>query len=258
MKIHLKAAFLLLFFSFNCLAVSLLGHDLIANIDSDGNAVIKERYVLGMVNNDERTEFDRIAATGVNNVENWNDFAPFIDTNVNLEIENLKISTAKASGGQFGSEVLLEYNVKGLADKTEKIGRYEVFLIKKEKFKFYNTSSMIFNLENADLTVILPVTVTETDIIETIPTPFFKTGNTLRWVGTSTDDFLIQYRVPQDILSSLSPAELFREYFLENPIQGATIAIILILLIIYRKKISTIISESLIVEEEIQLPKKEL
>lgn len=257
----LRAAMLLLSFSIfanAAFSVTTLEHDVIAKINSSGDATVTERYLLGL-NDNETTLFNAISESNVNNITEWQRLLPSIDAYVLGTPSSVQISTSKASGGQFGNEVKLDYTISNFSVKTETTGRYEIYKIDGTQFRFYDENTGIFSIGSADLTVILPDETTSADVLETTPAPWITSGSSLRWIsGTSTNSFIVLYRKEIKISESLDFNRLIDTYFIKNPVYGGVIAIAVALSIVYRKQIISVVGESFSSEDEIQPPKREL
>lgn len=238
------------------LGKELLTHDTVININEQGDAEITERFVLSL-NEFESSQFEQLSQLKTMDVSTWNNFYYEINTYAIGEISSMKISTTQISGGQFGNEVRFEYEVAGFATKVEEVGRHETYSIDKEKLRFYDDQALKFILPGTtDLTISLPES---SETIELIPEPWITIGeNTFRWVaGTFTSEFRVKYQIEKDISESFDIGRIVN-YFVDNPLYGIVILIIIALTVIYRKQIFGLISESFAGEGEVEMPKKEL
>ena len=240
-----------------CFSASLLGHETTIAINADNSATVTERYSLSL-SEPERNLFDNISNTNVNSLTQWQTFIPQITTYVIGNVSNLRISTSQASGGQFGSEVKLEYTVPNFPTKTGIEGRYEDYAITGDKFKYYDANTSTFNIDiSSDLTITLPSTIADSDILSVSPEPWFSSGKNMRWIsGTRSNNFTVQYRKEIAISESFDITRLINTYFFQKPLYGGLITATVLLSIFYRKQIAGLITESFTPEEEIQLPKK--
>lgn len=237
------------------LAKSLLNHDIIIDVSKQGTATVTERFVFGL-EGDEIKQFNDISITRTNNIEAWHNFDNEVNKYVLGNSSIPKISTTKISQGQFGYEIKLEYTVKNFAKKIKTEGRYEIYEIKADSFLLYNNS--IFSLpKNTDLIISLDSSLDPKDILEIMPTPWTTINKqSFKWIsGTYTNIFYIKYKIETGISEGLTTKSLIN-FFIKKPVYGASLLIILLLAITYRKQISELISESFTGEEGITLPKR--
>jgi hypothetical protein len=258
MKNTLIAVIALLVIMPTAFCASQLEHDVLVEINTAGNATVTESFVLNL-NENEETLFDTISQKSTNNLTEWQKLYSDIQPYVLGNITSFQISTSKISGGQFGNEVRLEYTISDFAHKTDTIGRYDYYLINESQFAYYNARIGYFNIGSSDLTIVLPDTDKDTDLLSAKPQPWVSNNNNLRWIsGTTASTFRIEYKQEIAISESFDLNRLIDTYFIKKPMYGAAIVLVIVFCIFFRKQIISLIGESFYSEGEIKLPKKEI
>ena len=235
---------------------TLLNHDIIVDVSKQGTATITERFVYGL-QGEEVKQFNNLSITRTNDLKAWHEFDNNINQYVVGNTSGIKISTTTINQGQFGYEIKLEYSIEQFAKKINTQGRYETYEINGNSFLMQE--GQVFSLpKNTDLTISLDTSINPEDIIEIIPTPWtIINKQSFKWIsGTYSDTFLIKYKVETSISEGLTPKSILN-FFIKKPVYSASILVIILLTIIYRKQLTELISESFIGEEEtIIMPKR--
>lgn len=236
----------------------LLKHEIIVNLDAIGGTKVTERFVLSLDKN-AYIVFEDLSKSPQAGVETWNTFLDEIDICVLGERSPVTISTSRIGQGQFGNEVKFEYTISDFATFLGGRGRYVRYSIDGNKFKFYDNVSGIFSIPaKTDLWIKLDPNLAGSKITNAVPEPYQKEDKTARWVGPSTTGtFLINYETEKGIGESFDINRIIN-LLIETPVYTITILIIIALIIIYRKQIIGLVSESFAGEEEIEMPKREL
>ncbi|MFH0986708.1 MAG: hypothetical protein V1911_01525 [Candidatus Micrarchaeota archaeon] len=240
-------------------AATLQNHDIYVQVGETGDAAVIENFVLTLTES-EAYSFDKLSERNAQ-LEEWTGFSDSIKTNMlNASAESIEISTTKISGGQFGYQVQLKYTASGLAKPVSEAGRIRVYEISKESFSFYNAAQDYFAIPTSSrLTISLPDSISESDILETVPKPWTVTNKkTLIWTGgTYSGDFSIKFQKEMAISESFDINRIM-EYLMQNPVYSVVIILFLILAVIYRREITGLITESFAGEEEVLPPKREV
>jgi len=241
----------------------LAGHTVMASIGLDGNAHVMEKYTL-QLNLTEYEDFERIARTTSTDISMWQLFFKDINTTVIGDITGLIASASTAGAGNFGNNVILNYDVNGFALFIQQVGRDNYFEIHQNEFSFYDSEINKFIIPwKTELQLRFDPHIKKTDIVDVTPSPsqsaIVDDRYTLFWYGSKIDNtFNVRYRVEQnvgefDAIAVLSSVYMF---FYESPVNTLALVITLILVFIYRKPMIGLISDSFGGEEEIELPKR--
>lgn len=241
-------------------ARSLESHFITVDLDASGNAVVLESYTMGLeIASNDFTAFDNISAEAKDNIGIWQTFMKDIDISLVGEASELLITSSKQRN--FG-QVNLEYKVNNFAKLLEERGRFTVWGITEDLFTFYDAESGIFTIPSK--TTLWVRFDKDYEIVETKPTPSLgpyiedEVVYRLGWTGPlPTTEFSVKYKAEKGISESFDVMRIFG-FFVENPVYGVAVLIIIVLLIIYRKQIIGVVSEGFAGAEEIEPPKKEL
>jgi len=244
-------------------SIELAGHKVIVTVNNDGSADVIETYTLQLAY-EEYLEFERIATSTSTDLQSWQTFFSDIDNTILGNVTSLTTSASTAGAGNFGNGVILDYSVSNFASREDKIGRDIIYEIDGPSFSFYNLTINKFILPwKTELQIKFAPAIKKTNILEVTPEPVQSAmvdgQYTLFWYGMRIDNtFNVKYKMEEnvgefDIGTMLNSAYLF---FSENPTYALAVLVILVLVIVYRKPIIELISESFGGEEEIEQPKR--
>jgi hypothetical protein len=194
----------------------------------------------------------------------WQLFLKDISTTVLGSMKGLVTSASTAGAGNFGNNVVLNYDITGFASRIDKVGRDIIFGIGKTSFSFYQSDiDKLIIPWKTELDIKFDPRIQKTDIIQAIPSPsqsaIVDGRYTLFWYGSRIDNnFDVQYKVEEnvgefDVIAVLNSIYLF---FYNSLVNTLALVITIVLVVIYRKPIIGLISESFGGEEEIELPKR--
>ncbi len=239
------------------------GHTVIVSLDRAGNAHITEKYTL-QLNSSEYDAFDRIAKRTSTDLSIWQLFMKDIRTSAIGDITNLVSSASTAGAGNFGNNVIVNYDIANFAVQTDKAGRDVFFEINESRFTFYDASINKFIIPwKTELQLKFDTGVRKTDVIDIVPSPsqssMVDDRYTLFWYGSRIDNaFNVDYKVQENVgeLDLNNIAGSIYTFFYDNPVYTMAVVVIFVLVIVYRKPIIGLISESFGSEEEIELPKR--
>lgn len=241
-------------------ARSLESHIITVDIDDNGNADVKENYVMFLEEvTGDFSLFEGVSRQAKNDISVWQTFLPIIEINAVGDVEDLLISPFKQRG--FGY-VNLEYKIPGFSKVVSQQGRFTVMGIDEDEFKFYDEGSGLFTIPSK--TTLWIKFNKNSEIIENKPSPTLgpyvadEKKIVMGWTGPSPlSEFSTKYKVERGISESFNITRIF-DFFVENPVYGIVVIILIVLIGIYRKQIARLVSEGFAGEEEIESPKKEL
>lgn len=268
MKIKLITAILILSLSLSIgTAAEFRRHEVRIEINEENVAEVKETFSFRIsgteiVENREITEaelFEKLRTEGGDDFEKWDELSDdiTIEPSVSGEIHDLKIST---SDTYREDEVVLNYESRNLIKLEREEGRINHYTLDQSKLKFYDEDSEIVRIpDNTMLRISLPEDWEEDQINP--PRDIWQKweGNEYQW-STGTWNINMGYSIVEPITgwSPLGMWIAFRDTFIENPIYGLVLGILIVLSFIYRKEIKLLFSEGLAVEEEAEKPKEKL
>ncbi len=241
----------------------LAGHTVVVTVDRDGDANVVETYTLQLNYTDYQT-FETIAKQTRTDLSRWQTFFADIQTTLIGSINNLTTSASTAGAGNFGNDVILNYELSGFSTQVDKVGRDVIFNVNESKFSFYQPDIDKFIIPwKTELQLKFDSSIKKTDIMDVTPSPsqssIVDDQYTLVWYGSRIDNrFDVRYKVEQNVgeLDLDSILSSTYDFFYGNPVYSAAVIVILVLLLIYRKPIIGLISESFGGEEEIEMPKR--
>lgn len=256
---RLFAIFLILVLASVVQARSLESHSITINVDDNGNAKIIEVYTIFLdAATNDFTAFDQVSSEAKNNLTAWQTFMRDIDTSM-VGFKDVVISSSKQ---RSFAAVNLEYTSDNFARVAGVRGRFTEFEIPENRFKFYDLTNDILSIPSK--TTLWITFSKDYQILETKPTPslgpYVENNAVYRigWLGPlPTSDFLVRYQQEKTLSESFDLTRI-ASFFTDNPIYGIALLIIIGLVVIYRRQIIGLISESFTGEEEIETPKKEL
>jgi len=241
----------------------LAGHTIVVTVDRDGSAHVSEKYNLQLNYTDYET-FEMIAKQTRTDLSMWQTFFADIRTTLIGDIGSLTTSASTAGAGNFGNNVIVNYDISGFSTQVDKVGRDVIFEVNESKFSFYQPGIDKFVIPwKTELQLKFDSTIKKTNIMDVTPSPsqssMIDDQYTLIWYGSRIDNrFDVRYKVEEnvgelDINAILSSTY---DFFYNNPVYSAAVIVVLVLLLIYRKPIIGLIGESFGGEEEIEMPKR--
>jgi hypothetical protein len=241
----------------------LAGHSITVVLDRDGGAQITEKYTL-QLNASDYEDFGSIAKSTSTDLSMWQAFFPDIDTSAEGNVSSLTTAASTAGAGNFGNNVILTYSIDNFANMTGKTGRDISYEVYGSEFSFYQTDIGKFVLPwKTDLQIKFAPPIKKTDIVDVAPSPsqsaMVDDKYTLFWYGSRVDStFYVTYQVEEsvsefDLSSAIDSLYLF---FYGNPAYALAAAIGVVIIIVYRRPIAGLVTESFGSEEEIEMPKR--
>lgn len=217
-----------------------ISHTVEADLDSEGNARIIERFRFELKNTSDFDEFETYRA--VSRLEALQEYSPFITPFIQGAEPLVSI---EGPSGQYGI-MNLEYRMEDFAVLVERTGTITTFRVQKEKFLFQNLSGNIFLPEKKSIILTLPK---DAEVVEEYPlaTIGLKTADkkTAEWKGPlSANDFIFVYKVQSPIEASVGLDEIWRiATTLTSAVIMMTISIGIIILVLFRRKIFRFLSK---------------
>lgn len=255
----MKRFFLFLLLFSSAFAVQIVNHDIKITIKEDGPSEVIEEYLLRITLDEEKTEFERLLKESTS-FEEWKEFGP--EKTINYGHTSLDIF-AEFTKSDF-AVVTFKYEVTGLVESIEKIGKQEIVGITERSFGFYDGERIELPYDPpTTLSVLVPSTK---EIVEVEP-PNFVTTIEIGVDGTqyyryewdyrkpfNSDTFRVVYSEKLTLQSQLSIEVIMNDIQrkLGNPINLAAAIIVLAVIIWYRKSISSVLSEAFAGEPTIE------
>ncbi len=262
-KIFLTATLVILLTSIGT-SVKLYNHRINLEVDEENTATVKETFRLGLDSSNylrkyddyETNVFENISSQGTSNISKWTEFHSEIKTSLKGEVQDLSISTSEK---QRTHNVIISYEHPEAVQLIEEKGRKKIYKVNTKLFKFYVNGTGLIIPDNTNLWIDLPDSIPE-DSVEASPDPINRfAGNEFHW-NTGTWDIKLEYRKTESISSWTIQglAESFRKTFIDNPVYGALLLILIILAFIYRDQIKLLFSQGLASETEVEKPKRKI
>lgn len=252
----------------------LINHKIDIDLQENGDASIIEDYKINIQESDDFILLNDLTINSNNDIKNWKEFFPDIDFHVLGDIKNLVISTE--TNAQFGSDIIIQYDIRGLAKISAEEPRRTIYSITAKDFKFYNEENNFFFMpKNTNLNIKVSPSK-RLEVIQTIPRAnseviegakvekgMIKGGKLVyQWNRPlSTEQFVFSYSIDKTLGESFDIqkiGEAVFSFFIAEPIYATVFIIFILLIFIYRRQIMLIMSESFSAEEEVIPPKNEI
>lgn len=245
-------------------AVKLYSHSTEIDINKEGVGSVRETFRLGLdqdkyyrkYNMSETDAFDKVSSEAGDNFDQWKEFHKEIEPSISGSKEDLTVSTSKTHRTH---NVIVNYETNNITELSSKRGRIKTYRLKVESLRFYKNNTGVVIPDNTNLWIDLPDS-TELDSLEISPEPINSFGGYEYHWNTGTWDIKLSYDIVEPISSwnIQGIQEAFGDTFIDNPVYGAVLIILIVLSVIYRHQIRMLFSEGLAMEEEPEKPKKQL
>ncbi len=248
-------------------AIELRSHSVEIRIDEDTTAEVKERFsfrlsgseMVQTTNFTEEEYFNHIVSEAGKNFDVLTELHPDIEIapSVSGERRDMVISTSETYRTH---NLVISYETDELIEMIRQEGRINHYRFNTEALRFYEPETEMVRLgDNTNLLIDLPDTIEE-DRLDPPRDPWMvHGGNEYQW-NTGSWDIDIEYSMVEPI-TSWSPGgiwETFKEMFINDPIYGVILLILIALSVIYRKEIKLLFSEGLVGEEDPKQPREQL
>lgn len=217
-----------------------ISHTVEADLDSEGNARIIERFKFELTNTTDLNEFESYRA--VSSLEALWNYSPLITPFVPGAEPMVSV---EGPSGQYGI-MNLEYTMDGFAELVERAGTTTKFRIQKERFLFEDLGGNIFIPEKTSIVLTLPK---DAEVTEEYPLAAIElkteARKTVEWRGPlSANDFILVYRVQSPIEQSVGLGEMWKiATTFTSALILVTILIGIAILVVFRKKIFRFLSK---------------
>lgn len=244
-------------------AVTLRNHRIEVKVDENIEPSVKQTFRLELdpgnyirrYNATETEVFEKLASEATDNVSKWEDFDERIKPSMD-QPGNISISTSVMHRSH---NVILEYDYPNLVDLIGERGRVRRYRVNVDRFNFYQDDAGLIIPDNTNMWINLPDSIDE-EAVDVSPEPVSRfRGNEFHW-NTGTWDITLEFEETEPISSWTieGMAKSFRETFIDSPVYGAVLLILIILAFIYREHIKLLFSEGMASEAEAEKPKKRI
>lgn len=269
-----KAAFFALLFMVGLgQSGELISHTLSLDLSENGNAVVVERYLMDLKDSTEQIKINDLTVLGKSDIMPWKEVLPEIGYSVNGERKGVRISTEITPS--VGTTIVVQYEIDALAKVSAQEPRATVRSIVSEDFTFYDSGQSIFTIPKKSTLNIKLQPSKRLEGVETIPSANSETVESAKvvkgmvtggklvytWKTISSPNFRFDYRIEKNIGQSFEPQKILEGaiyFFMNEPIYASIAALVLAIFVLYRRQISSIMTESFSEEEEIIPPKREI
>gem|GEM_PF-4226714 len=195
----------------------------------------------------------------------WASAVPEIGTHVTEPKEPVRLSKGQITTSKESKslELTLEYDAEPLT--PVKKGRYLKYTFPAERLSFYSNETHTVTLPRQTQLWIKVENSENVKILEKVPDPYWDTyieNNMFKvtgWTGGKTfPDFKFVYEAEEPLTESFTIRDFAEKMFLfllNNPAYTVSLAVLLAIMLVYRKQIFGLLSEGAVSEEEIEIPR---
>lgn len=227
-------------------------HSIDIAVDAKGYAVIAEQYALKFANQYEFSEFRETANENGSSLLAWgadyNFFYPRFGGSAGIN----RIAKSSVSFDEGTRTLTLGYELESpFAQIVKDEPRSSLWRIPDRAFSLFQQGGIIIVPENTAITITLPPNAEV--VMEGIPAHIAVSGNTVTASAMSTNFLNLQYTLPKPIAPSMSSFELVQNFLSGNGIMvAAALAVALVVVFIYRKRISERVEDYIVEHSEIK------